>query len=89
MYIHGFPGTNKKYNMIYPMIEIPCDNKNAFFFPNFLDIHATIGITKKVVPNAPKHPNRDTQIPLAPASPLKSLNTITKNVSAATVLKAL
>jgi hypothetical protein len=42
-----------------------------------------------VVPNAPKQPNNDTQMPLAAASPLNSLYTMTKKVSAATVLKAL
>ena len=57
--------------------------------PKFFDIQATEGITIKVVPKAPKHPNIDTQIPLAPASPLNNLYTITKKVKAATVLKAL
>ena len=50
-----------------------CDNIKAFFFPNFFDIQATAGITIKVVPSAPKHPNIDTHIPLAPASPLNNL----------------
>ena len=57
--------------------------------PSFLDIHVMMGITINVVPKAPKQPNKETQIPLAPASPLKSLYTITKKVSAATVLNAL
>ena len=57
--------------------------------PSFFDIQATAGITIKVVPNAPKHPNIETHIPLAPASPLNNLYTITKKVRAATVLKAL
>ena len=66
-----------------------CDNIKAFFFPSFFDIQATAGITIKVVPNAPKQPNIETHIPLAPASPLNNLYTITKKVRAATVLKAL
>ena len=71
------------------MIEILCDNKNAFFLPNLLDILVMTGMTMKVVPKAPKHPNNETHMPLASASPLNSLNTITKNVSDATVLNAL
>jgi len=51
------------------MIEIDCAIKNAFFFPNFLDNLITIGITRNVVPSAPKHPNNETQSPVAPASP--------------------
>ena len=73
MYIHGFPGINKKYNITYPTNEMDCDSIKAFFFPNFFDIQATEGITIKVVPKAPKHPNIETHMPLASASPLNNL----------------
>ena len=66
-----------------------CAPIKAFFLPIILDIHVTTGITIKVVPKAPIQPKSATQIPVATASPLKSLYTITKYVRAATVLKAL
>ena len=75
--------------MIYPIIEIPCEIRKVFFFPNFLDILVTIGITKKVVPKAPTHPKSVGQIPAAPASPSKRWYTMIKNENAAMVLKAL
>ena len=89
IYIQGFPGMNKKYSIIYPRIDILCDTINAFFLPIFLDNQATMGITIKVVPKAPRHPNSDTQIPVASASPLKSLYTMTKKVRDDTAIKAL
>jgi hypothetical protein len=54
-----------------------------------LDILATIGITKKVVPRAPKHPKRAGHIPAAPASPLKRWYTMIKNEKDAIVINAL
>ncbi len=54
----------------YPIIDIPCESKKAFFLPIFPDIQATVGITKKVVAKAPILPKRVGQIPAAPASPL-------------------
>ena len=50
-------------------MDIPCDIRNAFFLPSFLDMLATTGITKKVVMSAPMHPNRVGQMPEAPALP--------------------
>ena len=44
-----------------------------FSLPKVLDSHATDGITINVVPSAPTQPNIETQIPLAPASPLNNL----------------
>ena len=59
MYNQGLPGTNRKYIIMYPKIEMPWAHIKAFFLPIFLDIQVTTGITIKVVPKAPKHPNRD------------------------------
>ena len=89
IYSQGFPGINRNHNIIYPMTEIPCESKKVFFFPILFDIQVTVGITMKVVPNAPKQPNKETHNPVASASPLNNLYTITKKVSAATVLNAL
>lgn len=52
------------------MIEMPCESMKAFFLPIFLDIHATVGITAKVVISAPTLPNSVGQMPADAASPL-------------------
>ena len=51
-------------------MEMPWLKMNARFFPNFFDNQATIGITKKVVINAPTLPNNVGHTPTAEASSL-------------------
>ena len=46
-----------------------CEIIKVFFFPSFSDMRVTIGITKKVVNNAPTDPCNVGQIPAALASP--------------------
>ena len=52
------------------MTEMPCDTMKAFFLPMRRDIHATVGMTAKVVIRAPTLPNRVGQMPAAAVSPL-------------------
>ncbi len=51
------------------MMEMPCDSMKAFFLPIFFDIHATVGMTAKVVISAPTLPNSVGQMPAAGALP--------------------
>ena len=48
---------------------MPCESMKAFFLPVRLDIQATVGITAKVVTNAPRLPNSVGQMPAAAVSP--------------------
>ena len=49
---------------------MPCESMKAFFLPILRDIHATVGMTAKVVIRAPTLPNKVGQIQAAPVSPL-------------------
>ena len=53
------------------MMEMPWDTMNASLLPIFLDIHATVGITAKVVTSAPTLPNNVGQIQASDVLPLK------------------
>ena len=49
---------------------MPCESMKAFFLPMRRDIHATVGMTAKVVTSAPMEPNSVGQMPAAAVSPL-------------------
>ena len=68
--MYGFPGIIKNQRSMYPMIEMAWLKMKARFFPRLLDIHATIGITKKVVIKAPTLPKSVGHTPTAEASSL-------------------
>ena len=51
-------------------MEIPWQIKNVFFFSIFFAIHATMGITIKVVARAPTHPKSVGHTPALAESPL-------------------
>src|SRR5210317_1671965 len=69
MNIYGLPGINKNQSKMYPITETPCERIKALFLPIFFDIHATVGITRKVVTKAPTLPKRVGQIPADSALP--------------------
>ena len=51
------------------MREMPWESMKAFFLPMRRDIQATVGITAKVVINAPTLPNKVGQMPADAESP--------------------